>query len=111
MMKPPKPNYDLPDVAMRDPFETPPEVEIAVGDPMERAVSHVLPLELRKKKVCLFATRTTHPKSCIDARPVGECAGCRYPTWLSPSSLRMDLSQVVIVCTDCATRGLRATAV
>lgn len=89
---------------IRDPFDTPPELEAPRGSEIDRALRACLPEPLRsapETRGVIISTRTS--RTCwVAGSVVGPpCARCGSRVWLSPSSQRYPRPIPAAVCSDC----------
>jgi len=86
-----------------DPFKLPVGIETDGTSDMDRRLKAAIPPGTWRETV-LLGTRTTRPSSVKRSIVGPPCALCGTRVWLSPSSQKIDLARVVVVCLECAVR-------
>ncbi len=105
-------NKDVADNARRGAdFERPVGIALKASDPndavMEKVFKSLMGPENHEKNP-LLTVPATEKRSIIDAVPTHNCEVCKQVVWMSPSSLKLDLKTIFILCWPCFNTAMEA---
>lgn len=98
-----KPNEEMSNVMIRDPFKKAQQVDIPEDSLLKKLTNRVysrLPEEKKHPEKFLFLNNITHPKNVIDAVVGSKCSACNTDCWVAPSSVQF-LDNSTIICMQC----------